>query len=77
MFLVKRVTRLVAFPLAEINNSSFTQGVFPDGCKPAVVTPLFKKGGRLSVKNYRPVLVLPTFSKPLEWSFMIRLVHFF
>jgi hypothetical protein len=77
MFLVKRVAQLVASPLAEINNFSFSEGVFPDGCKPAVVTPLFKKGDRLCVKNYRPVSVLPTFSKPLEWSFMIRLVHFF
>jgi hypothetical protein len=68
---------LVAFPFAEINNSSFTQGVFPDGCTPAVVAPLFKKGDRLRVKNNRPVSVLPTFSKPLEWSFMIRIVHFF
>jgi hypothetical protein len=41
MFLVKRVAQLVASPLAEINNFSFSEGVFPDGCKPAVVTPLF------------------------------------
>ena len=77
MFLVKRIARLVAFPLAVINNTSFATGEFPDPFKPALVTPLFKKGDRLNVKNYRPVSVLPTFSKPLEWSFMIRLVHFF
>jgi Reverse transcriptase (RNA-dependent DNA polymerase) len=77
MFLVKRVARLVAFPLAEVNNTSFALGEFPDPFKPALVTPLFKKGDRLDVKNYRPVSVLPSFSKPLEWSFMIRLVHFF
>jgi len=29
------------------------------------------------VKNYRPISALPTFSKPLEWSFLIRIVHFF
>jgi hypothetical protein len=38
-------------------------GVFPDSLKKAQVTPLHKKNDPLSKTNYRPVSVLPVFSK--------------
>ena len=39
---------------------------FPDELKMAKITPLFKKGSKLEVSNYRPVSVLSTVSKILE-----------
>jgi len=34
--------------------------------KKAKIKPLFKKGERQDIKNYRPVSILSVFSKPLE-----------
>jgi hypothetical protein len=76
MILVIRVAQFVASPLAEVINCSFSEGIFPEKFKWAVVTPLFQKGNRLYIQNYRPISVLLTFSKALEWSFLIRIVNF-
>ena len=46
--------------------SSFKEGIFPDKLKIAKVTPLFKSGDSAITGNYRPVSVLPIFSKVLE-----------
>lgn len=42
----------------------------------AKVLALFKKGNRASVSNYRPILVLPIFSKALEKIIFNRLSNF-
>ena len=34
-------------------------GIFPNKMKNTDVSPLFKKGGRLNICNYRPVSILP------------------
>jgi exonuclease III len=77
MFLVKRVASLIAAPLAHVFSFSFEQGVYPVALKQAVVVPLFKKGDKLSAKNYRPISNLPSFSKVLENCFLSRLTNFF
>jgi hypothetical protein len=50
-------------------NLSIDTGVFPDSLKKAQVTPLHKKNDPLSKTNYRPVSVLPVFSKIFEKVF--------
>ena len=45
---------------------SIQQGIFPDGLKIAKVTPIFKSGAKDNVSNYRPISILPVFSKVLE-----------
>jgi hypothetical protein len=77
MSLVRRVAVEVAAPLADIFNCSFATGVVPAALKKSVVIPKFKKGDRKNPKNYRPISNLPTFSKPLENCFLIRLASFF
>ena len=47
-------------------NESFFQGVFPDHMKLALVTPVYKGKSKLEVCNYRPVSIMPIFSKVLE-----------
>ena len=41
-------------------------GVVPNKLKCAKVIPVFKKGEKSDMDNYRPVSVLPTVSKILE-----------
>ena len=45
---------------------SIQQGIFPDSLKIAKVTPIFKSGDKDNVINYRPISILPAFSKFLE-----------
>ena len=49
-----------------IFKTSFKQGTFPNKLKIAKVTPLFKLGDAENIINYRPISVLPVFSKILE-----------
>ena len=41
-------------------------GVYPSNQKNADVSPVFKKGDRLQISNYRPVSILPALSKIFE-----------
>uniref|UniRef100_A0ABM0MXI2 RNA-directed DNA polymerase from mobile element jockey-like n=1 Tax=Saccoglossus kowalevskii TaxID=10224 RepID=A0ABM0MXI2_SACKO len=64
--LVKVAAEYIAEPIAYIINCSLSKGVFPDKLKKARVTPIFKKRCAYEVGNYRPISVLPVFSKLFE-----------
>ena len=49
-----------------IFNKSLQKGIFPDKLKIAKVIPVFKSGEESCLNNYRPISILPTFSKVLE-----------
>ena len=76
---IKSVCDLIAKPLAHIVNLSLSSGIVPSKLKIAKVVPIYKKGNRQDPTNYRPISVLPAFSKILErimykrvYSFMSR-----
>ena len=55
---------LIAIHLKHIiNHSSLRNGVFPDDQKKAKVVPAHKSGSRTNINNYRPITILPAFSK--------------
>ena len=56
----------IADPIATIINSSLKEGVVPIQWKSAVVRPIEKKKGCVSLDNYRPISVLPVMSKIME-----------
>jgi hypothetical protein len=62
--------------ITHVLNLSLTQGLFPDTMKIARVIPLFKSGDSLQISNYRPVSILPVFSKLLERLMYNRLLNF-
>ncbi|XP_031340963.1 uncharacterized protein LOC116169076 [Photinus pyralis] len=64
--LIKSNVSLYTLPLVKLINYSFEAGVFPDLLKIAAVVPIHKKGDVNDVVNYRPVSILPVFSKIFE-----------
>ncbi|XP_065651293.1 uncharacterized protein LOC136079482 [Hydra vulgaris] len=63
---VKNVYDVIEYPLMYIFNLSLKNGVFPDRLKLARVVPVFKSGDDSTLSNYRPISILPCFSKILE-----------
>ena len=74
--LIKLASQSLSPILANIFNSSFEKGVFPQLLKSACVIPIFKGGSRMDVSNYRPVSLLPILSKILEKLMQSRLMTF-
>ena len=63
---IKKVALEICKPLSMIFNCSFKTGVVPEQLKIAKVIPIYKKDNAEILSNYRPVSVLPCFSKILE-----------
>ena len=57
-------------------NFSLSQGIFPQELKTAKVIPLYKSGDKKLMNNFRPVSVLPVFSKIYERLMYNRLIAF-
>ena len=76
MNVIKEVLDLIVQPLTYITNLSLSSGIVPDQMKIARVVPLFKAGDLSQFTNYRPVSVLPAFSKCLEGTVYNRLINF-
>ena len=76
MDLVKDCANLICRPITHIVNLSIASGIVPDQLKIARVIPLFKSGDKSSFTNYRPVSVLPAFSKILERVIYNRLMNY-
>lgn len=64
--LLKHCASTLAAPLTEIFNESLATGIFPDAWKRSSVTPIFKKGARSNVENYRCIAKLQTIAKFFE-----------
>ena len=64
-------------PLFFICRASLTETVFPDQMKFAKVSLIFKGGNNLQAENYRPISVLPLFSKVLEKIMYNRVCYYF
>ena len=56
----------VILPLKIIFSNIMSTSIYPDLWKVANVTPIFKKGDKQLVKNYRPISLLPICGKILE-----------
>lgn len=63
---IKAVHNIIANPLAQVINQCLEEGCFPEVLKYAEVKPLFKKGSRQVMGNYRPISILPVISKIFE-----------
>lgn len=73
---IKYVADIIAPAVAHIFNVCLATSVFPEKMQIAKITVLFKKGDRNDLGNYRPISVLPVFSKALEKILHSRLNKF-
>ena len=64
--ILKRNVHLLASPITLLFNQSVQQGKFPHKLKRAKVIPLYKKGAKTDVNNFRPISLLNIFSKIFE-----------
>ena len=60
---LKCISDHVATPLTRLTNLSFSQGVFPNEVKVALVSPLYKTKDPMIFSNYTPISLLPIFKK--------------
>jgi len=64
--ILKASTPFILSPLTYIFNKVLSSGTFPDRLKYSEVQPLFKKGEKTEISNYRPISLLPSLSKIIE-----------
>lgn len=74
--IIKAIAPFIAYPLADLINMSFETGFFPSNLKIARVSPIFKADDKRTISNYRPISVLPLFSKIFEKAMYTRLWDF-
>jgi len=73
---IKNCCDQLAQPLCMIFNRSIQDGIVPDDLKVAKIIPVYKADDKKIVSNYRPISVLPAFSKILERLMYNRLFEF-
>ncbi len=75
--LLKATITQIIHPLTYIINKSFETGIVPKDIKIAKVVPVHKSSDQALLKNYRPISLLPAFSKVIEKLMFNKIISFF
>ncbi|KAK9877338.1 hypothetical protein WA026_017732 [Henosepilachna vigintioctopunctata] len=73
---IKKLANVISPIISKIINHHIQTATFPDSLKLAKVTPIFKKGSKDDLGNYRPISVLPIMSKIFELVLQKRLLQY-
>ena len=73
--ILKMVSPFIVSPLTHICNRMLSTGTFPDRLKYSEIKPIYKKGDKTQIANYRPISLLPVFSKIFEKVLYKRLYN--
>jgi hypothetical protein len=73
MKVMKLSVPFILQPLIYICNRPLSTGIFPSRLKYSQVYPIYTKGEKSEISNYRPISVLTSFSKILEKVIFNRL----
>ena len=65
-FVIKANIDNFIYPLLILFNLSLSTGIFPDIWKTSKIIPVYKKGNKSDIKNYRPIAILSGFAKVFE-----------
>lgn len=74
--LLKETIENIIEPITYIINRSLETGIIPEQMKIAKVIPIHKKADPTLIQNYRPISLLPAFSKILEKIMYKKVVSF-
>ncbi len=74
--IMKAIGSAIVEPLAHCINLSLSTGTVPKMTKIAKIIPIFKSSDKNDMCNYRPISILPTFSKLMEKVVYKRLSGF-
>ena len=74
--ILKQIKDLISYPLTCLINCSFENGIFPTVLKNGKIIPILKNGDTKNINNYRPITVLPLYSKFFEKCISARLTKF-
>lgn len=74
--ILKDTIHLIVKPLTHIVNLSLTYGIVPDQLKIGKVVPIYKAGEKNIMSNYRPISLLPAFSKIFEKIMYIKIMSY-
>ena len=75
--IMKLCGKTIAIPLRLIFQSMLEEGVFPDDWKQSNVVPIHKRDSKNLIKKYRPISLLPIFSKVFERLIFNSLLNYF
>ena len=82
--IIRSMYHELKIPLMNIFSQYLSIGIFTDKMKIAKVSPIFKNGKKSIASNYRPIPVLPCFSKFLErimynrfYSYQLKIIFCF
>ena len=73
---LKCISDSIAYPLAQVVNLSFQQGIFPEELKIAAVTPFFEGKCPIIFNNYRPISLISVSATILERLMYNRLIEY-
>lgn len=73
---LKAIKKYIIKPLAYLINEIFSVGIFPQCLKNAIIKPLFKKGDKFDMTNYRPISLISSLAKIVERIIKKRLLKF-
>ena len=74
--IIKDNVTSLAYPIIFLFNQSVRESTFPKFLKSAQVVPIYKKGSKANVNNYRPISLLNVFSKIFEKLMKLYLLEF-
>lgn len=74
--LLKRTSFNVVDILTHLINLSLKSGTFPEVLKNVLVVPIFKKGDKRLLNNYRPITLVSSISKVIEKIVYVRMYNF-
>lgn len=75
--IIKSIQSAIATPLSIVINKSLITGIVPTSFKLAKIKPIYKAKAKDDIMNYRPISLLPSFSKILEKVVHSRVYNFF
>jgi hypothetical protein len=74
--LIKIAVQQLSIVISDLYNLCILEGTYPDLFKIARIVPVFKKGDKSIVNNYRPISILPVLNKIFEKLTLTRLSTF-